>query len=468
MLDNLFFVFYNFSCIMEKNMQDIESFWQKVLEKLELRISSVSYTLWIQTIKPIEIDDKDNFIIATKSVSAKNQILKNFIDQISDCCFEVVGRPMKIVVLDQNEEIEYLQNNKIEEKNSFENQEKNPFVEKFTFDNFVVGKSNQFVYAAARTVAEHPGKRYNPLFIYGGVGLGKTHLLHSIGNYLREFSPELKIRYVTCEQFTNDYISSLYSPSKNKSIMEFRGKYRNLDVLMVDDIQFIARGKETQEEFFHTFNELILSNKQVIICSDRPPKDIPTLEDRLRSRFASGLIHDIQKPDIETRIAILHKKSQLEKYYAEDDVINFIAEHVDTNIRELEGKLSEVYFLATLSGKKIATMEEVQDIFSNQREEIKNDLNPDKIISVVCDYFNISYQDIIGKKKNKEVVEPRMISIYLISELLNLPLVNIGKIFGGRDHTTIMHSRDKITQDLKTNKKIQALVSDITNMLTSV
>ncbi|MDE6583314.1 MAG: chromosomal replication initiator protein DnaA, partial [Clostridia bacterium] len=426
-----------------------------------------SYTLWIQTIKPIEIDDKDNFIIATKSVSAKNQILKNFIDQISDCCFEVVGRPMKIVVLDQNEEIEYLQNNKIEDKNSFANEEKNPFVEKFTFDNFVVGKSNQFVYAAARTVAEHPGKRYNPLFIYGGVGLGKTHLLHSIGNYLREYSPELKIRYVTCEQFTNDYISSLYSPSKNKSIMEFRGKYRNLDVLMVDDIQFIARGKETQEEFFHTFNELILSNKQVIICSDRPPKDIPTLEDRLRSRFASGLIHDIQKPDIETRIAILHKKSQLEKYYAEDDVINFIAEHVDTNIRELEGKLSEVYFLATLSGKKIATMEEVQDIFSNQREEIKNDLNPDKIISVVCDYFNISYQDIIGKKKNKEVVEPRMIAIYLISELLNLPLVNIGKIFGGRDHTTIMHSRDKITQDLKTNKKIQALVSDITNMLTS-
>ncbi len=453
---------------MEKNMQDIESFWQKVLEKLELRISSVSYTLWIQTIKPIEIDDKDNFIIATKSVSAKNQILKNFIDQISDCCFEVVGRPMKIVVLDQNEEIEYLQNNKIEDKNSFANEEKNPFVEKFTFDNFVVGKSNQFVYAAARTVAEHPGKRYNPLFIYGGVGLGKTHLLHSIGNYLREYSPELKIRYVTCEQFTNDYISSLYSPSKNKSIMEFRGKYRNLDVLMVDDIQFIARGKETQEEFFHTFNELILSNKQVIICSDRPPKDIPTLEDRLRSRFASGLIHDIQKPDIETRIAILHKKSQLEKYYAEDDVINFIADHVDTNIRELEGKLSEVYFLATLSGKKIATMEEVQDIFSNQREEIKNDLNPDKIISVVCDYFNISYQDIIGKKKNKEVVEPRMISIYLISELLNLPLVNIGKIFGGRDHTTIMHSRDKITQDLKTNKKIQVLVSDITNMLTSV
>lgn len=447
-------------------MQDITVIWQQILEKLELRISSVSFMLWIKTIKPIEIDDKDNFIIAAQSISAKNQIGRNFMDKISDCCFEVVGKPMKIVVLDPNEEIEYLKNNKVEEKDNSEKDEKNPFVEKFTFDNFVVGKSNQFVYAAARTVAEHPGKRYNPLFIYGSSGLGKTHLLHAIGNYIREFEPNLKIKYVTCEQFTNDYISSLYSSTKNKAIIEFREKYRNLDVLMVDDIQFISNKKETQEEFFHTFNEMTLSNKQVIICSDRPPKEIATLEDRLRTRFASGLIHDIQKPDIETRIAILHKKSQLEKYYAEDEVINYIAEHIDTNIRELEGKLSEVYFLATLSGKKIATMDEVQDIFSNQKEELKNDLTPDKIISVVCDYFNISYQDIIGKKKNKEIVEPRMIAIYLISELLNLPLVNIGKIFGGRDHTTIMHSRDKISQDLKVNKKTQTLVNEIKNSLT--
>lgn len=446
-------------------MQDINVIWSEVLEKLELRISSVSFTLWIKNIKPLDIDDKDNFIIAAQSVSAKNQILRNFIDKINDCCFEVVGKPLKIVVLDPNEEIEYLQNNRVEGKSSSSVEEKNPFVEKFTFDNFVVGKSNQFVYAAARTVAEHPGKRYNPLFIYGSSGLGKTHLLHAIGNYIREFQPELKIKYVTCEQFTNDYISSLYSSSKNKAIMDFREKYRNLDVLMVDDIQFISNKKETQEEFFHTFNEMTLSNKQIIICSDRPPKDISTLEDRLRTRFSSGLIHDIQKPDIETRIAILHKKSQLEKYYAEDDVINYIAEHIDTNIRELEGKLSEVYFLATLSGKKVATMEEVKDIFSNQKEELKNDLTPDKIISVVCDYFNISYQDITGKKKNKEIVEPRMISIYLISELLNLPLVNIGKLFGGRDHTTIMHSRDKISQDLKVNKKTQAIVNDIKNSL---
>ncbi len=447
-------------------MQDIETIWKQILEKLELRISSVSYMLWIKTIKPLEIDENGNFILVAQSVTAKNQILRNFLDKIDDCMEEVTGRNFKITILDQNEEIEYLKNNRVDDKNTSKNEEKSPFKEKFTFDNFVVGKSNQFVYAAARTVAEHPGKRYNPLFIYGGVGLGKTHLLHAIGNYIHEFSPNLKIMYVTCEQFTNDYIASLYSPTKNKSIMEFRGKYRNLDVLMVDDIQFISRGKETQEEFFHTFNELIMNNKQIIICSDRPPKDIETLEDRLRSRFSSGLIHDIQAPDIETRIAILHKKSQLEKYYAEDEVINYIAERVDSNIRELEGKLSEVYFLATLNGKKVATMEEAKEVFTNEpKEEIKNDLTPDKIISTVCDYFNIGLQDIVGKKKNKEVVEPRMIAIYLISELLNLPLVNIGKIFGGRDHTTIMHSRDKITSELKTNKKIQNLISDIKGML---
>lgn len=445
-------------------MQDISIIWQQVLEKLELRISSVSFMLWIKTIKPIEIDKDDNFIIATQSVSAKNQILRNFIDKIGDCCFEVIGSPVKIVVLDQNEEIDYLKNNKIEEKDKKNIEEKNPFIEEFTFDNFVVGKSNQFVCSAAQSVAQNPGC-FNPLFIYGNSGLGKTHLMHAIGNYIRKYSPELKIKYVTCEQFANSYISSLLSPSKNKSIMEFRENYRNLDILMVDDIQFLSRGKEIQEEFFNTFNELILNKKQIVLCSDRPPKEISTLEDRLRTRFSSGLIHDISQPDLETRIAILRKKSQLEKYSVSNQVIDFIAEHVDTNVREMIGKLKEVYFMSKIQGKNEASMEDVLEIFANQKEDIKNDLSPDKIISVVCDYFNISYQDIVGKKKSKDIVEPRMIAIYLISELLNLPLVNIGKIFGGRDHTTIMHSRDKITTDLKVNKKTQTLVNEIKNIL---
>lgn len=448
-------------------MQDIQVVWQQILEKLELRISTVSYTLWIKTIKPLEIDENGNMIVAAQSVSAKNQILRNFLDKISDCAFEVIGKPLKIVVLDQNEEIDYLKNNKTEETVVSAKEEKNPFTAEFTFDNFVVGKSNQFVYTAAQAVAQNPGSNFNPLFIYGNSGLGKTHLMHAIGNYLRQYSPELKIKYVTCEQFTNSYINSLLSQSKNKSIMEFRELYRNLDVLMVDDIQFLSRGKEIQEEFFHTFNELYSSGKQIVLCSDRHPNEISTLEDRLRTRFASGLIHDISQPDLETRIAILHKKSQLEKYFIEDEAIDYIAERIDSNVRELIGKLKEVYFLAKISGKKVATIEDAQEVFANQKEEIKNELTPDKIISVVCDYFNITKEDIIGKKKSKEIVEPRMISIYLISELLSLPLVNIGKIFGGRDHTTIMHSRDKITADIKVNKKTQTLVNEIKNILTS-
>lgn len=448
-------------------MQNVEEIWQKILEKLELRISTVSYTLWIKTIKPLEIDENDNFVVAAQSVSAKNQILRNFLDKILDCANDVVGHSTKITVLDPNEEIEYLKNNKIEEPEEKED-DSNPFIEEFTFDNFVVGKSNQFVYTAAQAVAQNPGGNFsNPLFIYGNSGLGKTHLLHAIGNYIRKYSPNLKIKYVTCEQFSNAYISSLLAASKNKAVLDFREFYRNLDVLMVDDIQFLARGKEIQEEFFHTFDELYRCGKQVVLCSDRHPNELATLDARIRTRCSSGLIHDIAQPDLETRIAILKKKSQLEKYLVEDDAILYIAKRIDSNVRELIGKLKEVYFLAKIKGKKVATIDDVEEIFANQKEEIKNELTPDKIISVVCDYFNISTEDITGKKKNKEIVEPRMIAIYLISELLSLPLVNIGKIFGGRDHTTIMHSRDKISSDLKVNKKTQTLVNEIQNILTS-
>lgn len=291
--------------------------------------------------------------------------------------------------------------------------------------------------------------------------------MHAIGNYIRNHLPELKIKYITCEQFTNAYVNCLQSQAKTKSVIAFRETYRNLDVLMVDDIQFLSRGREIQEEFFNTINELRMANKQIVVCSDRPPKEMPTLEERLRTRLSEGILHDISKPDLETRIAILQKKSQVEKYYVDDEVINYIAEHVDSNVRELTGKLKEVYFLAKISGKKSASIEDVIEIFKNQREELKNDLTPEKIIDEVCDYFNITKEDITGKKKSKEIVEPRMIAIYLISELLSLPLVNIGKIFGGRDHTTIMHSRDKISQDIKVNKKIQTLVNEIKNRVST-
>ena len=449
-------------------MQELNDLWSIILEKLELSVSNVSFVMWFKPLKIIDYTEQKVLYLSTKSTFAKNQLLKSYFDKLKSVTREVFGEEVEIEILDPQEEEEYLKKNQPQTKVTEPNQ-KNPFDPEFTFDNFVVGKSNQYVYAAARAVAENPGKRYNPLFIYGGVGLGKTHLLHSIGNYIQEYKPNLKIKYVTCEQFTNDYIESLSIASKTKSNSEFRNKYRNVDVLMVDDIQFISKKTSTQEEFFHTFNELQQNGKQIIISSDRPPKEIETLEDRLRSRFTMGLIQDLQAPDFETRVAILRKKCQLEKYSVDDEVINYIAERIDSNIRELKGMLTKIYFLSNLIGKKTADINDAKEAFSDKYEE-KNEgsSTADQIIDAVCNYFNVTKSDITGKKKNKEIVEPRMIAIYLISEMLELPLVAIGKLFGGRDHTTIMHARDKISTEVKANKKTQTLISEIKKMLKSV
>ena len=425
-------------------MKELSTLWKAVLDKLELTVSNISFIMWFKPLKLLDFVDNKTLILAANNTSAKNQLTRNYLEKITSAVRDIFGEGIVVQILDPSEEIEYIKKNGENNKQKGVEVSKNPFNPKYTFDNFVVGKSNQFVYAASHAVAEHPGEKFNPLFIYGGSGLGKTHMLHAIGNYLREFSPNLNVMYVTFEQFANDYIESLGSSEKNKAVLEFRSKYRNLDVLMVDDIQFISKKTSTQEEFFHTFNELYQNNKQIIITSDRPPKEIETLTDRLLTRFTSGLIQDVQQPELETRIAILRKKCQIERYSIDDDVIDFIAEKINTNIRELEGMLSKVYFLANLSNKTSATMEEAIEAFDGQLEEDRNEgFSADDIISTVCSYFDITKQDIIGKKKTKEVVEPRMIAIYLINELLEMPLVSIGKIFGGRDHTTIMHSKDK-------------------------
>ena len=449
-------------------MQELNKLWQQLMDKLELSVSNVSFVMWFKPLKIIDFSENKTLFLSTKSSFAKNQILKNYFDKLKTSAEEIFGEGVEIEILDPNEEKDYLSKNKPNlTKNEVETS-KNPFNPKYTFGNFVVGKCNQTVYAASRAVAENPGKSFNPLFIYGGVGLGKTHLLHAIGNYIRESSPQLKVKYVTCEQFTNDYIESLGSSIKNKTNSQFREKYRNVDVLIVDDIQFISKKTSTQEEFFHTFNDLYQFGKQIIIASDRPPKEIETLEDRLRSRFTMGLIQDLQPPDFETRVAILRKKCQLEKCSITDEALNFIADHIDSNVRELEGMLSKVCFLSNLIGKNEADINDVREAFSDKYDE-KNEggANADQIIKAVCDYFDISKDDITGKKKNKEIVEPRMIAIYMISEMLELPLVTIGKMFGGRDHTTIMHSRDKISAEIKNNRKIQTFVNEIKKMLKS-
>ena len=447
-------------------MQELSSLWKAVLDKLELTVSNVSFIMWFKPLKIVDFTE-NKLIIAANNASAKNQLSRNYAEKLTSAVRDIFGNDVSIEILDPTEEIEYIKTHGTNEKDKGVELTKNPFNPKYTFDNFVVGKSNHFVYAAAHGVAEHPGEKFNPLFIYGGVGLGKTHILHAVGNYLREYAPNLNVMYITCENFVNDYIESLGSSEKNKAILEFRKKYRNLDVLMIDDIQFISKKTSTQEEFFNTFNELYQNNKQIIITSDRPPEEIETLTDRLCSRLKSGLIQDIQQPEFETRVAILRKKCQLEKYSIDEEVIEFIAERINTNIRELEGMLSKVYFLASLSNKTTATMEEAREAFDGQLEEDRNaGISAEDIMSTVCKYFGITKQDIIGKKKSKEVVEPRMIAIYLINELLEMPLVSIGKMFGGRDHTTIMHSRDKISDELKTSQKTKSFVSEIKKMST--
>ena len=454
-------------------MQELQELWEKVLLKMQNRVTALYYSLWISTLEPIDLQN-DTLLLCAVSISAKRQILdnqrNNNAEILGECIKEIFGDNVKFEIFNKEEKEKYLEEIKHNENiNIVTNETKKQFNEKYTFDNFVVGKSNQFCYAAAHAVAEAPGRKFNPLFIYSGVGLGKTHLMHAIGNYLTEYNPELKIKYVTCEKFMNEYIDSLGIISKDKAIFEFREKYRNVDVLMIDDIQQIANKDATKEEFFHTFNDLYQNNKQIIITSDRSPVEID-VEDRLKSRFSCGLIQDMQIPDFETKMAILKKKAQLEKFYLDDNVITYIAEKPFTNIREMEGMLSKIFFYATLMGKKSATMEDAEEAFKEnvidtQKNQESTALSPEKIISTVCEYFGLTKAEITSKKKSKDIVEPRMIAIYLITDLLNISQDAIGKLFGGKDHSTIIHARDKVTDLLKKDNKTKSIVNDLKSRL---
>lgn len=450
-------------------MQNLKETWLQVLDILEREVTAVSFDLWIKTLDPLEIKNGCLIMVAS-SEAAKNRCLSIHSNQLKLAiaeCFEVDS----FEILSPEEKAEYTKNTVTEPVNvitdSIKNNSKPRFNPKYTFDSFVVGKSNQFVYAAGRAVAENPCEKYNPLFIYGGVGLGKTHVMHAIGNYITLHNPDLKVVYVTCEKFTNDYIDSLRGNNKDKGISDFRAKYRNVDVLMVDDIQFISNKTETQEEFFHTFNDLYQNRKQIIITSDRPPKEIATLSDRLASRFASGLVQDIQSPDFETRVAILKQKAIEENFNLEDEVITYLAEKVDTNIREMEGYLGKVCFYANLMGKRFAGMNDAIEALKDDISE-KEAIDTDKIFEAVCKYYNVSKQDLTGKKKNKEIVDPRQMCIYLITDLMDLPLASIGALFGGRDHTTIIHARDKITNNLKDSQRLRVIVQDLKNLINKI
>lgn len=440
-------------------MENLNARWEEILNELANQVSAISYDMWLKKLEPINIIDGVFYI------KAPNNMTKKICN--SDYSFLISQAISKVLNIDEfiiygTEEYEEFKKHNIEQEETLKNDEC-PFNQRFTFDNFVVGKSNQFVYSACKSVAENPGTKLNPLFIYGGVGLGKTHLLHSIGNYIFKNNNKLKIMYITFENFTNDYIECLHN--KNKDISKFREKYRNLDVLMVDDIQFISNKESTQLEFFNTFNDLYQNNKQIIITSDRPPEEIQTLSDRMVSRFSMGLIQDIQAPDFETRYVILQKKSQLENNLIDNDALVYIAENITNNIRELEGILTKTIFLASLLGKSRATIEEAKEALKNKLKEDREQLSPNLIIDVVCKYYHTTRQALLGTKRTKEIADARHMCIYLICELLNLPMATVGREIFNRDHTTIIHARNKITEAYGKNDKITREVNDLKSMI---
>ena len=451
-----------------------EEFWDDVKNELSKTMQTISYEIWIEKLEPVCFVDS-TFVLAANTAMAKKTIDRSYLDQIREVVNSLDSFVTDVEIIVKDQEGEYLEKQSVslpdkglivDEKFSHKNkgEKASPFLEKYPFETFVQGKSNEYALAAAKTVAENPGGKYNPLFIYSGVGLGKTHLLHAIGNYLRKKSPKTKVVYANCETMINELISVIRG-GNNEDSNRFREKYRACDVLMIDDIQFLSGKEATQEAFFHIFNDLYQSNKQIIITSDRAPKDLPTLEDRLRTRFSWGLSVDIQPPNMETRVAILKMKAAHENFKLSDEVAEFIAENATTNIREMEGLLNKIIFFSSLANRVIDTKELAYDALQDFIDEKKETLDAEDIVSTVCRYFNITTADIFSKKKTKNIVEPRMIAIYLITDLLSMPLISIGQLFGGRDHTTVIHARDKIGEEIKTNPRIKIIVADLKNML---
>ncbi len=442
-------------------VSNLDNIWEEVLKVIKVELTEVSYNTWLKTIIPISMADK-KIVLAAPNDFTKGILEGRYLNLIKNAIKEVTKEDFSIqFIIPGEEQTKTHSNNSINITDPQMNNQRSQLNPKYTFDTFVIGNSNRFAHAASLAVAEAPAKAYNPLFLYGGVGLGKTHLMHAIGHYILSQNPNSKVVYVSSEKFTNELINSIRE-YRNE---EFRNKYRNVDVLLVDDIQFIAGKEGTQEEFFHTFNALHENNKQIIISSDRPPKEIPTLEERLRSRFEWGLLADIQAPDLETRIAILRKKASIENLVVSDDVMLYIASNIKSNIRELEGALIRVVAYSSLTNKDITeelTEEALKDMLSSSKPiEITVDL----IKEIVSKNFKIRMEDFQSKKRTRAIAFPRQIAMYLTRELTDLSLPKIGDEFGGRDHTTVIHACDKITKDMKQDDALKRKIEDIVNSL---
>ncbi len=448
-------------------MNIVEEKWPEIIEHLRVEhdLSNVSFSTWIQPLKVYKVVDNTVYILVNMNASVE-YIEKKYLLPLKVSIAEVTGTEYDVVFLSEDDERVSAASDSLTETNQQKRSrtaaEKAGLNPKYTFDSFVVGGNNNFAHAASLAVAESPGEVYNPLFLYGGVGLGKTHLMHSIAHFILDNDPTKKVLYVTSETFTNELIAALKNgkTSDNEStIDQFRNKYRNIDVLLIDDIQFIIGKESTQEEFFHTFNHLHSSGKQIVISSDRPPKDIETLEARLRTRFEWGLIADISAPNYETRMAILQKKIEsdhLEQYNISMDVLDYIASNITSNIRELEGALNKLIALYKLNNYENPidipmAAEALKDIISTENQK---EITPDLILDIVADHFNITVADLKSNKRNAEIAIPRQIAMYLIRSMTDASLKTIGVFLGGKDHSTVKYGCEKIADEIETDEQL--------------
>ncbi len=434
-------------------MDQVDSIWAAARENLRPQMTGLSFRAWIDAIAPLTIQKNvlileapspdiqktlqdfylSNLLAASKAVNDAIVDVKIVLPEDRSAFLHPVSEPLNIYAL-------------------------NP---KYTFDTFVVGSSNHFAHAAALAVAQNPADAYNPLFLYGGVGLGKTHLMHAIGHMVRENDPLARVMYVTSETFTNELIMAIQLDKR----LEFRNRYRNVDVLLIDDVQFIAKKQSVQEEFFNTFNTLHNGNKQIIISSDRPPKEISSLEERLRSRFEWGLIADIQAPDVETRIAILRNRARLENLDVDDAIIQFIAEHVVSNIRELEGSLTRVVAYSQLRRRPLTldlTIETLSDLLPDVK---KRDVTPQTIKNTVSEYYSISIENLLSERRDREIVMPRQVAMYLCHDMLGIPYKRVSALFERNDHTTAINACRRVEEMIENDESFASVIEDIKKRL---
>lgn len=435
--------------------------WEDILNQVrhEHELTDISFKTWLLPLRVHAVIDNTVTIVVPLENAALSYINNKYALPLKVAIAEITGFEYEIeFVLEKNIEKAEPKTHIIPTIN--QNIEKANLNPRYTFDTFVVGGNNSFAHAASLAVAESPGEVYNPLFLYGGVGLGKTHLMHSIAHFILQQKPETKVLYVTSEFFTNELIEAIRN-GNNTAMSKFREKYRSIDVLLIDDVQFIIGKESTQEEFFHTFNDLHGAKRQIILSSDKPPKDMETLEARLRSRFEWGLIADISSPDYETRMAILRKKEELDGYNIDDEVIKYIATNIKSNIRELEGALNKLIACAKLEKKEITVdlaQKALQDIIS---PDAPKEITPQLIINTVAEHYNISPSDLASTKRNAEIVLPRQIAMYLCRDMTSTPLKAIGGFLGKKDHTTVIHGADKISNELKINESLSNAIDII-------